>query len=795
MKKPYYHFIVCGYPTMVPEKPQNKINTYTDRPLGANVLFFHFFWKNTICLAVLLFILSATVVFPSDEAYDHFFKGDDPDAPWHINADEIDYDQKEEQYIARGHVTITKNSKTIEADFIRFNHKTMDIFATGHVLIATGTDLLTATSLEMNLKDEIGTLYNGTLFYRANHFYLKGNTIKKIGKDTFTIDKGSITTCDGDHPAWKITGRNLKVTIEGYGTVNHAALRVKNIPVLYAPYLAFPVKLKRQSGFLTPQIGYSDRKGAQYVQPFFWAINDQSDATFYGHLMQSRGIQWGLEYRYVLDDMSKGTLMFDILDDRKIDDGTGDSSKKWGYENDDLLRPNSDRYWFRMKNNQALPLGFTAKIDLDVVSDQDYLQEFKYGYTGFDATKSYYDEFFGRAIDGYDDPIRVNSLNINKIWPQYSLNAEARWYDDARQGPRNDTETSLQNLPFITFNGSKQPILKTPLYFDLKSSYAYFFRETGDKAQRADVYPRLYLPYSVQSYFFFEPSIGVRGTVWHLDQDEAASSNKDWESYRGMYDLKLDLSTEFFQVYPFKGVKIDRFKHKVRPRIVYDYTPNQFQDNFPFFDSIDRIDRQNVLTYSLTNTFISRSRRYQTQPNGPPKTIPEDAKKQELPDYSYAQPCRIELEQQYDFNKANENDPEPLSPIYGKLQLEPARYLSLQADANWSVYDTAFMSHNLAVILRDNRGDRAFIEHRYKRDTSESIYTDLTVEISRRLSTNITYERNIQDGKNIKTGLGFLYRAQCWSLILQYINEAEDRKYAFMINLHGLGGYGQSIGF
>jgi len=262
-----------------------------------------------------------------------------------------------------------------------------------------------------------------------------------------------------------------------------------------------------------------------------------------------------------------------------------------------------------------------------------------------------------------------------------------------------------------------------------------------------------------------------------------------------MYDLKLDLSTEFFQVYPFKGVKIDRFKHKVRPRIVYDYTPNQFQDNFPFFDSIDRIDRQNVLTYSLTNTFISRSRRYQTQPNGPPKTIPEDAKKQELPDYIYAQPCRIELEQQYDFNKANENDPEPLSPIYGKLELEPARYLSLQADANWSVYDTAFRSHNLAVILRDNRGDRAFIEHRYKRDTSESIYTDLTVEISRRLSTNITYERNIQDGKNIKTGLGFLYRAQCWSLILQYINEAEDRKYAFMINLHGLGGYGQSIGF
>jgi LPS-assembly protein len=761
----------------------------------AHVLFFHFLWKKTICLAVLLFFLGATVVFPSDEAYDRLFKDDDPEAPWQINADVIDYDQKKEQYIARGHVTITKNSRTVAADFVRFNHKTMDIFAIGNVLITAGTDLLTATSLEMNLKDEIGTIYNGTLFYRANHFYLKGNTIKKIGKDTFTIDRGSITTCDGEAPAWKITGRNLKVTIEGYGTVKHAALWMKKIPVMYAPYLVFPVKLRRQSGLLTPQLGYSDRKGAQYNQPLFWAINDQSDATFYGHWMAHRGMQWGLEYRYVLNDSSNGTFMLDILDDRKIDDGTGDSSKKWGYENDELLRPNSDRYWVRMKNNQALPLGFTAKIDLDVVSDQDYLQEFKYGYTGFDATKSYYNESFGRAIDEYDDPIRLSSLNINKIWPQYSLNAEIRWYDDARQDSQNNTETILQNLPFITFNGSKQPILETPFHFDLKSSYAYFYRETGDKGHRADVYPRLYLPYSAQNYFFFEPSIGVRGTVWHWDKDEGTSTVRDWESYRGIYDLQLDLSTEFFRVYQLKGVKVDRFKHMVRPRVTYDYVPDQFQDNYPFFDSIDRIERQNVLTYSLTNTFISRSRKYQTQQGGSPKIKPQADKAQERTDYSYAQACRIELEQHYDFNKANENDPEPFSPIYGKLELEPVRYLSLQADAEWSVYDTAFVSHNLAAILKNNRGDRAFIEHRYNRDTSESIYTDLNIEISRHLSTNIIYERNMQDGKDIKKALGFLYRAQCWSLILQYINEAEDQKYAFMVNLQGLGGYGQSIGF
>ncbi len=112
---------------------------------------------------------------------------------------------------------------------------------------------------------------------------------------------------------------------------------------------------------MAPQFGYSDRKGTEYIQPFYWAINQSSDATFYVDYMADRGEKLGLEYRYVLDESSKGTLMYDFLNDRKVDDGSLDSSDKWGYEDDDVLRPNSDRYWFRMKHDQALPFVFFRK--------------------------------------------------------------------------------------------------------------------------------------------------------------------------------------------------------------------------------------------------------------------------------------------------------------------------------------------------------------------------------------------------------------------------------------------------
>ena len=518
-------------------------------------------------------------------------------------ADEISYDQKANQYIARGDVTITKKDRKLTADFVRFDHKTMKALAIGHVIMAEGEDILTGTSMEMDLDTETGTVYNGAIFFKANHFYIRGNKIQKIGKGSYTFDKASITTCDGDTPAWKITGRNLKVTIEGYGFANHATLWAKKIPVLYTPFLVFPVKLKRQSGLLPPKIGYSDRKGAEYNQPLYWAINESSDATFYLHHMGRRGEKLGLEYRYVLDNRSKGTLMYDFLDDRKVEDGT-QGSEDWGYVDDNVLRPNSDRYWFRMKNDQAMPFGFSARLDIDIVSDQDYLHEFKDGYTGFEKTDRYFHRTFGRDLDEYDDPVRVNSLNISRNWSNYSLITEARWYDDVISRRQNDANTVLQKLPFAEFNASKQRILKTPLYVDLDSEYVRFYREESKRGHRIDALPRLYLPLKFKNYFTFEPSFGWRQTAWYIDKYQVPSPERERALYREIYDVKLDLSSDIYNVYNLEGNGIERIRHAVRPQIVYEFIPDQKQDEYPSFDEVDRIEKKNLITYSLTAVMV-----------------------------------------------------------------------------------------------------------------------------------------------------------------------------------------------
>jgi LPS-assembly protein len=524
--------------------------------------------------------------------------------------------------------------------------------------------------------------------------------------------------------------------------------------------------------------------GFFWIQPFFWAINESSDATFYEHYMAERGHKLGLEYRYMLSQVSKGTLMYDYLNDRKVDDGTGDTSDEYGFGDDTLLRPNDDRYWFRMSHYQGLPLDFYAKVNLDIVSDQDYLREFKYGLTGFFDTEKYFNKNFNRVFEDYADPVRTNKLNLNRNWDRYSLNLEMLWFDNIINRRFSDTDTTLQKMPFIGFDGAKQKILASPFYFDLDSEYTYFYREDGDKSHRADIHARVYVPYQYKNYFVFEPSIGLRETIWNVDPENETAGDDD-RFNRQIYDIKLDLTSEISKIFDVNIATIDRIKHNILSEISYDYIPDQDQGDLPQFDALARIDEQSLLTYSITNIFTRRSLKQQKGSD-------------DSPNYDYRQFARLEIGQSYDINEARDdtadgipdNKRRPFSPLKGDLDLILGRYLTVDADAKWDVYDDKFTSKNAAVTVRDKRGDSLSTEYRFTENETESIYFNIRLKVSDKFTTYGEYEKNIFDDQRIDTIVGILYESQCWSLELRYIDEPEDRKYQFSINLLGLGGFG-----
>lgn len=715
---------------------------------------------------------------------------------WVISADRIRYDPDKDEYIAEGNVRVTREGRDLTAETVRINQTTRNAWADGNVTLQSEQDTISARQMTLNLDEETGSISDGTLFFAQNHLYLSGKAIEKTGPETYHVKQAVITSCDGDDPAWRLTGKDLEVTVEGYAVSTHTALWAKKIPVLYTPYFIFPVKLKRQSGLLMPEFGHSDRKGTEYLQPFFWAINDHMDATITAHYMSERGTRWGLEYRYAAGPNALGTFVLDGFKDRHVDLTTDDDDdegdhQEWGYSGDAYARPNRDRYWFRGKVDQNLFWGLNAKLDLDWVSDQDYLKEFQDKTNGFDETRQYYLKTFGRDIDDYTSTLRLNQLNINRLWSGYSFNTDIRWYDNVIKRTQDKNLDTIQQLPAVTFDGTKKKIADTPIYFDLVSGYTHFYRQYGSRSQRIDLYPRVYYPMRLFNAISVEPSAGLRQTAWRIDYYDTApiEAHEDQkEFYRNFYDLKLDTSTEFYRVFNIDSAGCDRLKHTVRPQIIYEYIPEVDQDDYPNFDAMDRIEPENLITYSLTNTLIARKPALST--TGSKAALHE-----------YIPFLRFALQQSFDIDKERAVrdaqgeiplEDQPFSDILAELDITPGNYFRLDADALWSVYDNRFNGYNAAVYLWDSRGDSASFDYRFTRETDtivqiHSLIANGKLKLASQLFLRGNYERDLENRKNIETGVGLTYQAQCWGIDLDYTKEIDEEKVAVIVRLTGLG--------
>ncbi len=443
----------------------------------------------------------------------------------------------------------------------------------------------------------------------------------------------------------------------------------------------------------------------------------------------------------------------------------------------------------------------TAKLDVDYVSDQDYLKEFRDGIFGYDQTKAYYLTTFGRDIDDYTDPIRQNRLNVNRLWTYYALNADVRWYEDANQYPDGRTGHPLQNLPDITFAGVKNRIAGSPFYYDLFSEYTYLYQDGGPRGQRAELYPRVYYPRRFFKSLFVEPSAGLRETAWHVDHfDSTATDEEDRDAYRSIYDLKLDTSTYLYRLFNIDLAGYDRLKHSLKPQVVYTYVPNQNQSDIPVFDEPDYVPPQNRITYSLTQTLTARKPRLAP----PPDSI--------LSNYTYNPFLRFYLEQsydvrQYDFENAGTalysnnasnavfSDQKPFSDIYAELDLVPGRYIGLNADTLWSPYSGQFNAYRLSLNTWDNRGDRLYTYYRYARETAQlqsvnSITLAGALTVTRKWLLRGLYSRDIVNSQLIESSVGITYQSQCWAVDVDYQEEVGNHSFKFMVRLAGLGNLG-----
>ena len=713
--------------------------------------------------------LIADVAWAVEGSFGDRFAGD-RNAKWQITANKMSYDQDEGLYVAEGNVVITRAGQVLKANEARYNEKTGMVEAIGEVVLETNGDILRAEKALFDLNSQTGKITKGRIFLRENHYYISGDDMEKTGPNSYVVKSCHLTTCDGDKPDWSITGSEVEVTVEGYGTVKNAVFRIRDLPAFYLPYALFPAKTKRQSGVLPPSVGYSNRNGVQVEVPLYWAITDQMDATFYEQYLSERGLMQGLEYRYVAEDESKGDFLFDILQDKIEEKDLTDPDQ---LEISALPRTNETRYWLRSRTNQQLPLGVKAKLDTDYVSDRDYFQEFHRSLFSYRARPNLVGDF-GRPLDDIWSPTRRSALRLDRDQPGYSLQAISSYYERPDNPSNDPTPQPLGGMDFNLLPGTL-PI--APFFMAFNTDYDYIWRETGPRGQRASVTPLLTYPMWMGRYLQFEPSVSYTRNAQWLDRSERGKENQ----YRDVYDTQARFSTVVERIYETDWASATKLKHKIVPSLLYNYRVHKDLDLYrPWFESVDADGKMNRVALALDN-FLDVRR--ETEKDGA----------------LYEQWTRFTLIQGYRINGTWWDDDlskedKPFEPLIGIVTLRPLSNLYLDTEVHWDHYDKdipfADVALTLSIPRSGGRTDYLGLTYQYTKDAEKGLNFSVHVNLEYGFSVGGSFGRDLTQKASVQQAFYLDYQSQCWGVRVSSDNLDETRGVMVQFRLLGLGAIG-----
>lgn len=649
-----------------------------------------------------------------------------PTGPIEIEADRVIHHQEQNLYEARGNVDIRMGEVRLRSDEVKFYPDTGIAEAIGNVELTDGEDVLRCESLRINFETQKGVVENARLMTREN-FYITGKRIEKLGPKTYRIHEGSFTTCGADSPDWVIRAKRIDLTIEGYAIARHSFFDVKKIPVAYLPIGVYPVKTKRQTGFLMPEVGYSGDDGPRVNLPFFWAIDQDKDATVYLNWLGDRGLKEGGEFRYALSRNTEGQANFYHIDDQVKEEN------RWAF--------------FFRHDQRELPLGFYVKGDVNLVSDNDYPIDFEEDFPG---------DFPARAPIDFRTTRQLESTGFGgRSWPQYNLIGELAYFDDLAV---EDNDGTPQLLPAIGLAAFDRPLWNTPLYIGGESSYINVWRQEGVRGSRFDVFPEISLPLRPLGWLEFLPTVGLRETLYWPDNDPEGKNDFD---ARTLPTFDAILSSTVSRIFETPAFDWGRVRHRIEPTIKYAYIPRVDQDDLPFFDERDRVPYTNLITYGLTN-FIDRS--IGTSSGSEIRRL-----------------LKLELSQSYSLGDPifpGEESPErQFSNILGKLWLTPSSYFGLRSDAEYSLIENKIVLFNALADLSDAKGDSARLEYQFSEDELEQINFFAQIRLWERIDLSGSYRYDLFNDLRVETQAELTYRTRCWEVTFSFqnINHSADR--------------------
>ncbi|MCQ2444219.1 MAG: LPS assembly protein LptD [Mailhella sp.] len=738
------------------------------------------------------------------------------DVPWTLFSDKMVSLDDGVIVEASGNVLIQHGKDYLKADFARYYTTTDWIFLKGHVEVRMDRDMLSAQEAEFDIKSQTGWLKEGSVFIAGPHMYVAGEKVDKITGSRYLFRNAKVTACDGDNPAWSLSVKTADVEIDGYARLSHSRLNILDVPVADAPYMLLPVKTTRQSGLLLPDMGYSSTHGVFWSQPYYQVIDDSRDLTFYGTYMARQGFMPGLEYRAHTRDGDKTWLGLDFIHDRHTFlSESGDRINP----RDERILDQKERFWLRgMGDGYIGDSGWRYRYDLDYVSDQNFLREFRHMKSGFNNSRDSLYDMFGRDIQEADHN-RISRGFVYREWDRFMLSAGI-WYEElpylGHGNAPHSSDTTVQRIPVSAYLYKGSVWGDLPLEVQAEVSSTYEYRERGVRGLRTEVHPELSLPVPLPGATLLLNG-GFRQT-WYNASHEHIGDGSRYARGEGRHDRFLPEAsvTAFTQLsrtwqmperrleetednvgsYAWTGVM-----HRIQPRLSYGWIPDEDQTENPFFEDADRIRPSEIVRLSVANILTAKKSMLKKGKDGSYEHVD-----------SFFDPIRWEIATGYDLEEArrtkfrHQYDRKPLLDTYSYLQFDALDWLSFWDKMYISAYGDGLTRHEIGTTLKHKRWGSWSLSYmkrnefyNYREEMKRDTLDDMKLATNQKLLTNtfrftpvsninIQYQvkHNLITGRTYESDFILGYYHQCFHLIGQIKSKGRDESYRLILEIPGL---------
>ena len=686
---------------------------------------------------------------PPDRDYDLTFSGDPEQAPIYLEGKlaERSGDRKLKLF---GNAQVQRGAQRLRANHIIYDEVDATVVADEDVVYDEPSLNISGSDGKFWLNEHRGELFTTHFWFYDRHGRGDARKAYVLRPGVTRFKKVMYTTCPQGSNTWSL--RATKVVLDkntGVGVARNARLNIKDVPILYTPYLSFPIDDRRKTGLLIPSFGSSENSGVEIKTPFYWNIAPNYDALITPRYLADRGTQMNTEFRF-LQSFQEGLMRLEYLHKDKI---TEDQSSRIVVRDQMRFNPN-----------------LTANIDYDRVSDSNYLTDLG------DSL----------SLASVTHLRRTAKVDYTTNWWNAGVQV-----DDYQTIDKTITRQNLpyQRLPRLTFE-AVSPLTPGGIESQLTSEAVRFDASQRVTADRVDVWPSISWPYRAAA-LDSTPKIGLRYTGYKLDNQAAGQSSNPTRT------------TPFFSldntVYLERDLSLigHRYTQTLEPRVFYLYVKGENQQNLPLFDTSEP-------------TFSYRELFEENRFNGADRM--GDANQAALavtsrlidPDTG-AERLHASVGQLFYFENRNvtlnNSGPETdsNSNIAGELEMALSRSWSGKADLIWDPQNGSTQRANARIQYHPGFRKIANLSYRYLNGEQSQIDASILWPLSPSWQVIGRWYYDLRDSKQLETLVGVEYDSCCWGVrfvtrdYVDSTNRTNNRVYMAQIVLKGLATFGSKI--